>query len=121
MYYKCIAKLKWFPGCLSLYNFSVYVIMKTWPVVFLGGERWIAVVSTVTTTTISTVTTLSLAGSFALAAIITLLVLLIQKEVTTASRQRVARAFGRVLNIGIIPLLVVFVFIVAVKVVEALR
>lgn len=78
-------------------------------------------VSTVTTTTISTVTTLSLAGSLALAAIITLLVLLIQKELTTASRERAARALGRVLNIGIVPLLVVFAFIVVVKVVQALK
>lgn len=39
MHYKCVAKLKYFPGCLSLYNISVYVIMKTWPVVFFGGRK----------------------------------------------------------------------------------
>ena len=78
-------------------------------------------VSTVTTTTVSTVTTITLAGSLALVTILTLLALLIQKELTTASRKRQALAFGRILNIGIIPLLVVFAFIVAVKVVQALQ
>jgi len=78
-------------------------------------------ISTVTTTTVSTVTTVAIAGSLALIAVVTLLVLLIQKEVTTASRGRLAHAFSRALNIGIVPLLLGFALLVAVKVAEVLK
>lgn len=75
----------------------------------------------VTTTTVSTVTTISIAGALTLVAVLTLLAMLVQKELITGSRKRMVLVLGRILNIGIIPLLVVFVFIVAVKVVEALQ
>ena len=78
-------------------------------------------VSTVTTATVATVTTVALAGSLALIGIFTLLALLIQKELVTSVRGRFARALGRALNIGIVPLLIVFVLVVAVKVVDALK
>ena len=78
-------------------------------------------VSTVTTATVATVTTVALAGSLALIGIFTLLALLIQKELVTAARGRFARALGRALNIGIVPLLIVFILAVAVKVVDALK
>ncbi|MCP4536810.1 MAG: hypothetical protein GY832_06660 [Chloroflexi bacterium] len=78
-------------------------------------------VSTVTTSTVVTVTTVAIAGSLALIGICTLLALLIQKELTTATEGRFARALSRALNIGIVPLLITFVLIVAMKVIEALR
>ena len=78
-------------------------------------------VSTVTATTISTVTTVAIAGSLALISILTLLTLLVQKELTTPARGRLSRALGRILNIGIVPLLIVFAWIVAARVVEVLR
>ena len=78
-------------------------------------------VSTVTTSTVVTVTTVAIAGSLALIGICTLLALLIQKELTTAADGRFARALGRALNIGIVPLLIVFALIVAIKVIEALQ
>ena len=78
-------------------------------------------ISTVTTTTVSTVTTTILTGSLTLIAILTLLVLLIQKELVTTSESRTAVIVGRVLNVGIIPLLMGFGMIVVVKVLEALR
>ncbi len=78
-------------------------------------------VSTVTTATISTVTTVAIAGSLTLIGVITLVTLLIQKELATASDHRVARALRRVLDIGIVPLLITFAVIVAVKVAEVLR
>jgi site-specific recombinase len=78
-------------------------------------------VSTVTTSTVTTVTTVAIAGSLALIGIITLLALLVQKELTTATESRFARALSRALNIGIVPLLMSFVLIVAVKVAEALK
>jgi hypothetical protein len=77
-------------------------------------------VSTVTTATIVMTTSAAIAGSFALVGIFTLLALLIQKELTTSSQSRFARALGRVLDIGIMPLLIVFVLIVAVKILDAL-
>ena len=78
-------------------------------------------VSTVTTATVITVTTVAIASSLALIGICTLLALLIQKELTSDAEERFARAFGRALNIGIVPLLIVFVLIVVIKVVEALK
>jgi hypothetical protein len=78
-------------------------------------------VSTVTTATVTTVTTIAIAGSLALIGICTLLALLIQKELSTTARGRFARALGRALNIGIVPLLMAFALIVAVKVAQALK
>jgi hypothetical protein len=78
-------------------------------------------VSTVTTSTVTTVTTVAIAGSVALIGICTLLALLVQKELATATESRFARALSRALNIGIVPLLVSFVLVVAVKVAEALK
>lgn len=78
-------------------------------------------ISTVTTTTVSTVTSLALAGSLALVCIITLVALLIQKELMTSAEGRLARVLSRALNIGIVPLLITFVLIVAVRMAEALK
>lgn len=78
-------------------------------------------VSTVTTSTVVTVTTVAIAGSLALIGICTLLTLLVQKELTTAVEGRFARALSRALNISIVPLLIAFAFIVAMKVAEALK
>ena len=78
-------------------------------------------ISTVTTTTVTAVATVTIAGSLALISVLTLLALLVQKELTVAGRGRLSRALGRLLNIGIVPLLMVFVLIVATKVVEVIR
>jgi hypothetical protein len=78
-------------------------------------------ISTVTTTTVSTVTTLALAGSLALICALTLVVMLIQKELTTAAESRLSRTLGRALNVGIVPLLIAFVLIVVVRVIETLK
>jgi hypothetical protein len=78
-------------------------------------------ISTVTTTTVTTVTTVALAGSLGLIAILALLALLVQKELVTAGESRFALVFGRVLNVGIIPLLMSFALMVFVKVAEALH
>jgi hypothetical protein len=52
---------------------------------------------------------------------LTLLALLIQKELVTSASGRFARTLRRALNIGIVPLLIAFVLIVAVRVAEALK
>jgi hypothetical protein len=78
-------------------------------------------VSTVTTTTVTTITALATAGTLALFGIVLLLIFLAQKEVASSNESPLALALGRVLNIAIVPLLLTFVFVVAVKVVEALQ
>jgi hypothetical protein len=70
-------------------------------------------VSTVTTSTVSTVTTIAVAGSLTLIGILTVLALFVQRGVATNARGRLAYAFGRALRIGIVPLLIAFVLIVA--------
>lgn len=83
---------------------------------------------TTTTTTASTVTTAtSMMAGFGLTATITLIVLLIAKELAGAASESVpdrghtlSGALDRVLNVGIIPLLMVFVSIVFVKVLNVL-
>mgnify|MGYP005837576139 CR=1 FL=1 len=78
-------------------------------------------VSTVTTSTVMTVTTVALASSLVLITVMTLFTLLVQKEVAATSRERWARALDRALNIGIIPLLLAFVTLVALRIAELLR
>jgi hypothetical protein len=75
-------------------------------------------ISTVTTTTVTTILGV---GSLALAGILVLLTLLVQKELASASESRFARTLSRVVTVAIVPLLLAFVFIVAAKVVEALQ
>ncbi len=78
-------------------------------------------VSTVTTSTVMTVTTVAVASSLALIAILTMFTLLVQKEVATSARERWARALDRALNVGIIPLLLAFLTLVALRIAEILR
>jgi hypothetical protein len=78
-------------------------------------------ITSVTTTVVSIVSTVSLAGPLALVGVLTLLALLIQRELAAASGNRSAVMLSRVLNIGIIPLWLVFVVIVVVKIVEAFQ
>jgi len=78
-------------------------------------------VSTVTTSTVMTVTTVAVASSLALIVILTMFTLLVQKEVATSARERWARALDRALNVGIIPLLLAFLALVALRIAEILR
>ena len=75
-------------------------------------------ISTITTSTVSIV---SLAGSFAIIGILVLLALLIQKELTSAAEGKSWLRLGKVLNIGIAPLLIAFVLVVVSKVAEVLK
>lgn len=78
-------------------------------------------ISTVTTSTVSTVTTAAIAGSVALIGVIVLFVLLVQKEVTTAADKGRVKVLGRALGIGIMPLLIAFILILASRVTEVLK
>lgn len=74
-------------------------------------------ISTVTATTISTVTTVALAASFGLIIVITLLSLLIQKELVTTADSARTQALNRVLNVAIVPLLMAFLMLAVVRIV----
>ncbi len=91
----------------------------------------ISTVTTVTTTTTTTASTVTTAASFmaglGLAATVALIVMLITKELAGAAAENSSAcelslpgALDRVLNVGIIPLLMVFVSIVFVKVMNVL-
>ena len=69
-------------------------------------------ISTVTTSTVSVLTTTHFGGSLAVISIMILLALLVQKEIATAAATSRQRQFNRVLNIGVVPLLIAFILIV---------
>ena len=78
-------------------------------------------ISTVTTTTVSTiVSTVIIAGTLGLLAVLTLIGLLVTKELASAGESRRLQYLARALNVAILPLLVTFAAIVTVKVVEIL-
>lgn len=78
-------------------------------------------ISTVTTSTISTITTAALAGSVAGIAILVLAALLVQKELLVTAKGGGLERLRRVLNIGILPLILAFVVLTVVKVVEIIQ
>jgi hypothetical protein len=78
-------------------------------------------ISTVTTSTVTILTLAGMAGSLALIGVVVLIAMLVQKEMATATPTSRLQQLSRALNIGIIPLLIAFVLIVAFKVVEALK
>lgn len=75
-------------------------------------------------TTVVTVTSTFLAASFGAAAVVSLILFLIMRELTSAHAEETGSAKSKLLShtllIPIAPLLVVFSFIVAVKVLEVL-
>ena len=75
----------------------------------------------ITTVTTTTTTTLSGAASLALVAIATLLILMVKKEIFLASQKEWAARLGAALNVGIIPLLMVFVANVVMRMASILR
>ena len=78
-------------------------------------------ISTVTTSTVTTVTTAALAGSVALIGILVLFMLLIEKEVFTASTNSRLARLGQYLNIGIAPLLIAFILIAVTRISDLLK
>ncbi len=75
-------------------------------------------ITTTTTTTITTVATVSQAAVFGAIGVVVLIMLLIAKELLSASENEKALLLGRITNVAINPLLVAFLAIVAVKVLE---
>ncbi len=75
-------------------------------------------ISTVTTTTVTTIVTLTGAASLGALATILLISLLGTQEVATADKRRMIKGLGKRLNVSILPLIVVFSLIVAMKAFE---
>ncbi len=76
--------------------------------------------STISITTEATAAAFSSTASLGLIAIVILLMLLVQKEIAVSSPNPRTRFLRRVLDVGIVPMFVVFVVIVGVKVFEVL-
>ena len=78
-------------------------------------------ISTVTTTAVSMLSNSAIAGSFAVIGMLVLVALLVQKELISVSEDSRSQHLSRVMNVGILPLLLAFVLIVIFKIVEALN
>lgn len=78
-------------------------------------------ISSVTPTTISILTTSTAAGTLAVIGIITLCVLLVQKELAAPAEDLQGRQLARAYNIGIVPLMVAFVLVIAFEIVQHIR
>jgi hypothetical protein len=78
-------------------------------------------ISTVTTTAVSMLSNSANVGYFALIGMLVLVGLLIQKELISASDDSRLQQLSRVMDVGILPLLLAFVLIVSIKIVEALN
>jgi hypothetical protein len=76
-------------------------------------------ISTVTTT-VTTVATLAAGATLGALATLLLISLLATKEVVTADTRQNLKTFGKSLDIGILPLLIVFALIVAFKILEVI-
>ncbi len=76
-------------------------------------------ISTVTTTTVTTIVTLTTTGaSLGALATILLITLLGTQEATAGNKRSSLKVLRRYLNVGILPLLIVFLLIVCLKVTE---
>ena len=78
-------------------------------------------ISTVTTTAVSMLSNSAIAGSFAVIGMLVLVALLVQKEILSAPNDNHSQQLSRVMDVGILPLLLAFVLIVLFKIVEALN
>jgi hypothetical protein len=61
------------------------------------------------------------AASLALIALLTLLALLIQKEIASGVEDTRARSISRALNVAIVPLIMAILITIVVKVIDSLR
>ena len=78
-------------------------------------------ITTVTTiTTITTIVELGLSTAISLACVATLIFFLTTKELASTRRSDTYIRIARFINIGFLPLVLIFVVIVAVKIIEVL-
>ncbi|HJX03961.1 MAG TPA: hypothetical protein VJ488_05320 [Dehalococcoidia bacterium] len=77
-------------------------------------------VSTVTVTTVTTIAAMGLIATLSIFGVILLIALLTSRELLMASSGERKKFIGRTLNVSIIPLLLSFTVIVALKVIQVL-
>lgn len=80
-------------------------------------------ITTITTTTVTTVTAIAAMGltaAVSIAAIVSLIVFLTTKEVAGASNTNTRLRVAKFVNVGIVPLVIVFSVIVIVKLLEVI-
>ena len=80
-------------------------------------------ITTITTSTITTVTTIAAMGltaTISIVAIVTLIAFLTTKELASASLSTSSQLIARFFSVGILPLVMVFAAVVAVKITEVL-
>jgi len=80
----------------------------------------ITTVTTSTVTTVSTIAAMGLAATVSVAAVVALIAFLTTKELAGASLSPSSQRTARFLNVGILPMVMAFAVIVAVKIVEVL-
>ena len=78
-------------------------------------------ISTVTSSTVGILTSSVISGSLALVGVLVLIALLVQKEFASAATDARWKQLGKLLDIGILPLLIAFVQLVAFKTIEILN
>jgi hypothetical protein len=78
-------------------------------------------ISTITSSTVLDLATFSISGLLALIGILVLMTLLIQKELFSVKATSRLVKTSQIFNIGIVPLLLAFIMIVASRVVEAIK
>ena len=69
---------------------------------------------------VHTVTTLTTAVSLGMMAIVTLLILLVNKEIISSIKNEKVQRLTRTINVALLPLMIVFVMVVGVKLYEVL-
>jgi hypothetical protein len=79
------------------------------------------VISTVTTSTIGAVAAVTSAATLSMMAVVALLLLLVQKEIASSADDPRLVALAKVLDIALVPVLLAFLFIAAVRVAEVLN
>jgi len=73
-----------------------------------------------TITTITTITALGLTTALSVAAVVTLMAFLTTRELASAGHSRFSLRIARFASVGILPLVIAFAAIVAVKIAEVL-
>ncbi len=71
---------------------------------------------TVTSSTITSVAAMGLTAAVSIAAIVSLILFLVTKELASASGSNTSSRIARFFNIGILPLVMAFTVIIAVKI-----
>jgi len=75
---------------------------------------------TVTTTTVTTVAAMGLTAAVSIAAVVSLILFLVTRELASASGSSTFSRIAKFFNVGILPLMMAFTVIVAVKIAEVI-